>query len=226
MFVVCGEALMDVFATGDTPTGMAMDARIGGSPFNVALGLARLAQPVAFFGALSSGFLGLRLLQALRAEGIATDCTPVLGAATTLSLIGLDAKGVPSYSFYGTGCADRLMPLSALDLVPATARAFQFGSYAMVVEPVAATQRALVEREHRRSLIAYDPNIRLNVEPDLAVWRETLAWMVPRTHLLKVSDEDLGLLFPGAEIAALAQGWLAEGVPLVVVTRGGEGAEA
>ena len=28
MFVVCGEALMDVFAAGDTPTGMALDARI------------------------------------------------------------------------------------------------------------------------------------------------------------------------------------------------------
>ena len=45
MFVVCGEALMDVFSTGATPTGVGMDARIGGSPFNVAVGLARLAQP-------------------------------------------------------------------------------------------------------------------------------------------------------------------------------------
>jgi len=226
MFVVCGEALMDVFAAGETPTGMALDARIGGSPFNVALGLARLGQPVSFFGALSSGFLGQRLLRALQAEGIGTDCTPVLDAPTTLSLVGLDARGVPSYAFYGEGCADRLLPLTALDRLPAQARAFQFGSYAMVVEPVAATQRAVVEREHRRSLIAYDPNIRLNVEPDLQRWRDTLAWMLPRTHLLKVSDEDLGLLFPGADIAALAQGWLDAGVGWVVVTRGGEGAEA
>ena len=48
MFVVCGEALMDVFAAGDTAAGMTLDARVGGSPFNVAVGLARLAQPVAF----------------------------------------------------------------------------------------------------------------------------------------------------------------------------------
>ena len=60
MFVVCGESLFDVFAAGDTPTGMAMDARVGGSPFNVAVGLARLAQPVTFFSALSTGFLGDR----------------------------------------------------------------------------------------------------------------------------------------------------------------------
>ena len=65
--VVSGEALMDVFAAGDTPTGMALDARIGGSPFNVAVGLCRLSQPAAFFGAVSKGFLGERLMQALQA---------------------------------------------------------------------------------------------------------------------------------------------------------------
>ncbi|MDH5539553.1 MAG: carbohydrate kinase, partial [Rhizobacter sp.] len=38
MFVVCGEALMDVFASADTASGMNLDARVGGSPFNVAVG--------------------------------------------------------------------------------------------------------------------------------------------------------------------------------------------
>ena len=225
MMVVSGEALMDVFAAGDTPTGLLMDARIGGSPLNVAQGLARLGQRVAFFGGLSRGFLGDRLLQALQQAGVDTACVQRLDAPTTLGLVGLDAQGVPSYAFYGEGAADRLLPLAAVDAVP-TAQAYHFGSYAMVVEPVASTQRALVEREHTRSLIAYDPNIRLNVAPDLARWRDTLAWMLPRTHLLKVSDEDLGLLFPGVATATLAQGWLAQGVRLVVVTRGAEGVVA
>jgi fructokinase len=226
MFVVCGEALFDVFAAGDTASGLAMDARIGGSPFNVALGLARLGQPVAFCGALGQGFLGERLRRALADEGIDTACAPTLAAPTTLSVVGVDARGVPSYAFYGDGGADRRLPMAVLDTVPAAARAFHFGSYAMVVGETAATQRALVEREHARSLIAYDPNMRLNVEPDTAVWRDTLAWMAPRTHVLKVSDEDLGLLFPGQPADTLARGWLVAGVRLVVVTRGGDGAEA
>ncbi|MBN8494184.1 MAG: carbohydrate kinase [Burkholderiales bacterium] len=226
MFVVSGEALMDVFGGDATAQGLALDARIGGSPLNVAIGLARLGQPVAFFGALSSGFLGDRLLRALHDEGIDTRAVPRLDAPTTLGLVGLDARGVPSYAFYGHGCADRLLPLDALDKLPAAARAFHFGSYAMVVEPVAATQRALVEREHTRSLIAYDPNIRLNVEPDLARWRDTLQWMLPRTHLLKVSEEDLGLLYPGVPPGTLAAQWLQQGVACVVVTRGGDGALA
>lgn len=226
MLVVSGEALMDVFAVGDTPTGISLDARIGGSPFNVAVGLARLGQPVAFFAGLSRGFIGQRLLRALQDEGVGTTCTVVVDAPTTLSLVGLDAAGVPSYSFYGHGAADRLLPMAALDRIPNDATAFHFGSYAMVVEPVAQTQRALVEREHRRSLIAYDPNVRLNVEPDLERWREVLSWMLSRTQLLKISDEDLGLLYPGRAADDFAADALARGVGTIVVTHGGRGAQA
>ncbi len=233
MIVVSGEALMDVFAAGPTATGLALDARIGGSPLNVAIGLRRLGQPAAFFGGVSSGFLGDRLMQALHDEQVDTGCTVRVDAPATLSLVGLDAQGVPHYAFYGSGAADRLLPLAALGRVPA-AQVYQFGSYAMVVEPVAATQRALIEREMardvasegERAVIAYDPNIRLNVEPDIQCWRDTLAWMLPRTQLLKVSDEDLGLLHPGVPVADLAAQWLAAGVALVVVTRGGAGAWA
>jgi fructokinase len=226
MFVVCGEALFDVFAAGDTATGMALDARIGGSPFNVAVGLQRLGQRAAFMGGVSRGFLGERLLRALRDEGVDPRCVQLLDAPTTLSLVGLDAQGVPSYSFYGEGCADRLLPLAAIDTLPAETQAIQFGSYAMVVGPTAQTQRALVEREYRQRVIAYDPNVRLNVAPQAAMWREALDWMAARTHLLKVSDEDLGLLYPGVPHAELAARWRAAGVAAVVVTRGSEGATA
>lgn len=225
MIVVSGEALMDVFAAGTTPTGLMLDARIGGSPLNVATGLARLGQRAAFFGGVSSGFLGERLMQALRDEGVDTACTVRLDAPTTLSLVGVDAGGVPSYAFYGEGAADRAVPAAALEAVP-PAQAYQFGSYAMVVEPVASVQRALVEREWRRSVVAYDVNVRLNVEPRLARWHDTLQWMLPRTALLKLSDEDLQLLHPGEDAHALAARWRAAGVQLVVLTRGGEGAWA
>jgi fructokinase len=225
MFVVCGEALLDVFANGVTPTGLAFDARVGGSPFNLAVGLARMGQPVAFFGGIANGFVGERLLQALAEEGVQTDTVARLDAPATLSVVGLDARGVPSYAFYGERCADRLVPVTALAQVPRAAL-FHVGSYTMVVEPVASTLRALIDRERGRSLIAYDPNVRLNVEPDPRRWNEVLDWMVPRTHLLKISEEDLALLRPGAAMADIAAQWLAAGVALVVVTRGADGASA
>jgi fructokinase len=227
MIVVCGEALMDVFDAGATPGGNALDARVGGSPYNVALGLARLGQPAAFCGAVSTGFLGERLMRSLTDEGIDTQCVQRTPAPTSVCIVGLDARGVPAYDFYGERGADRqLDAATALAALPAATRALHFGSYAMVVEPVGSTQRALVEREHAQRVIAYDPNVRLTVEPQLERWRETLDWMLPRTHLLKISDEDLHLLYPGLAPEAAAAQWLARGVRTVVVTRGGEGAVA
>jgi fructokinase len=224
--VVCGEALMDVFDAGATARGQSLDARIGGSPLNVAIGLARLGRRVAFAGAIGRGFLGERLLAALHAEGVDTTAVARVAAPTTLGLVGLDAQGVADYAFYGAGAADRQFRPEHLVAVPEGACAYQFGSYTMLVSPVAQTLRRLVEREHRRSAIAYDVNVRLNVEPDLAIWRDTVAWMARHTTLLKLSDEDCRLLYPGQDPTALAAGWLHDGVALVVLTRGAEGATA
>lgn len=226
MFVVCGEALIDVFAAGETAAGMALDARVGGSPFNAAVGLARLGQPVAFLSAVSCDFLGERLMRALEAEGVDTSAVQRNDAPTTLGLVGLDVNHVPSYSFYGEGGADRQLTVQALESLPQGMRAIHLGSYASVVEPIASTLRALVEREQARSLIAYDPNIRLNVEPALTRWRDMFEWMLPRTHLLKISEEDLQLLFPGTSSETFAANALGRGVKLVVITRGAEGAQA
>ena len=230
MLMICGEALLDVFQGETTRTGMALDAAVGGSPFNLAVGLARLRQPAAFFGAVSTGFAGERLMRTLRDEGVDVRAVPRLEAPTTLSLVGLDAQGVPSYAFYGVGCADRLLQPEHLARVPEALALVHLGSFAAVVEPTASAQRALVEREAARgaggALIAYDPNIRLNVEPDLTIWRAQLDWMLPRTGLLKISDEDLRLMLPHDSVEGFARRALGAGVSLVVVTRGAAGAIA
>jgi fructokinase len=224
MIVVCGEALMDVFAERETPTGVALDARIGGSPLNVAIGLARLGQRTRFLGALSRGFLGERIRRALDAEAVDLSYTRMLDAPTTLGLVGLDASGSASYAFYGHGGADRLLRAEHLPTLGPDVGALHFGSYTMVVEPVASAHRLLVEREHASRVIAYDPNLRLNVEPNLARWHDTVTWMAQRVHLLKVSSEDLELLHPGVPIRQVVDSWLQQGVSVVVVTLGSEGA--
>ena len=224
MIVVCGEALVDVFVGADTADGVALEGRVGGSPFNVAVGLARLGRPVAFFGAISRDFLGERLMRSLQAERVDTRTTARVDAPTTLGLVGLDAQGVPSYSFYGARGADRQLGVEALDLLPTPLRALHIGSFATVVEPVASTLRALVERERGGSFLSCDPNVRLNVEPDVGLWARTLQWCLARAQLLKISAEDLALLRPGVEARVFAEEALRQGVRLVVVTHGSAGA--
>jgi len=226
MFVVCGEALMDVYTGEATPTGLALDARIGGSPLNVAQGLARLGRPVAFLAGLSTDAFGERLLASLTAEGVDTSLVVRSDAPSTLSVVSVDARGVPRYAFHGTGAADRQLTPETLPALPPSVRVLQFGSYALAVEPVGSALRGLASRERERRLIAYDPNVRLNVEPDVAHWRALVDQMVSVAHLVKVSDEDLGLLYPSEAPEQIAARWLSQGAVLVAVTRGGHGASA
>ncbi|MEY2687175.1 MAG: hypothetical protein RL375_1373 [Pseudomonadota bacterium] len=226
LVLICGESLLDVFANGHTSTGMALDAVVGGSPLNVAAGIARLGLRSLFFGAVSGDFLGARIEQGIVAEGIETGALVRCNAPTTLSLVGVDALGQPSYRFYGHGGADRQLLPEHIARLPHDLAALHFGSYACVVEPIASTIRALVGQRRGTSVISYDPNVRANVEPDLDAWRANIDWMAGRCHLLKLSDEDLERLYPERDIDELAAGWLAAGVRLVMLTRGGQGASA
>jgi fructokinase len=226
MIVVCGEALFDVFPGADSAAGIELSARIGGSPFNLAVGLARLGVPPMFFGGLSRDLLGNRLAAALAAEQVLLDAAPRPDAPTALVLVDVDEAGVPAYTFYGSGSAERCVLPGDLARVPAGAAAIHVGSYCMVVEPVAATLRALVERQHARSLVAYDLNVRLTIEPRISAWQAALEWMLPRCDLLKVSDEDIHQLYPGWEPQQFARHALQGGAGLVVVTRGAQGVYA
>ena len=226
MILVCGEALFDLFAEDGGGGQLTLDARIGGSPFNVAVGLARLEVPVAYFGGLSRDFFGRRLKAALETEGVDTSLVVDSDAPTTLSVVGLDASGSPAYSFYGEGAADRLVSPDDLPVLPEGVDTIHLGSFSALVSPVGDSLLQLVRREHGKRLVAYDPNIRPTVVADLAAWRGRLDDLLPHVDLLKISAEDAETLFPGADPAELARGWLAKGPALVVVTRGREGASA
>lgn len=217
---------MDVFTGASTPDGLALDARIGGSPLNVARGLARLGQPVSFLGGISNGSFGQRIMSALETEGVSTKTVHRSDAPTTLSLVAVDSRGVPDYAFYGQDAADRNLPLEALVRIPPSTRALHVGSYAMVVGETGRTQRALVDAVRGRAIVSYDPNVRLNVEPAIELWRETLAWMLTRTDVLKLSEDDLALLHPGVDAESFAAMCLSRGVRIVALTSGGRGALA
>ncbi|WP_333909022.1 carbohydrate kinase family protein [Xenophilus arseniciresistens] len=224
--MVCGEALMDVYMGEATSTGMVMDARIGGSPLNVAQGLARLGRPAALLTGLSTDAMGERLLASLQTEGVDTSLVVRSDAPSTFCAVSIDARGVPRYALHGEGAADRQITWNTLPALPPNTRVLQLGSYALLVEPVGSVLRALAARERHRLLVAYDPNVRLNVEPDLERWQAVVAEMVALSHLVKVSDEDLAMLYPGQPPEEAAARWLERGAALVVVTRGSQGASA
>lgn len=227
MYLVCGEALFDIFAApaGAQRNRLSLEAVAGGSPFNVAVGLARLGTPSALFTGISRDYLGLQLRQVLEEEGVDLRFLVDFDAPTTLAMVALGANGSPVYSFRGEGCADRLPRDEHLAPVDEAIRGIHVGSYSLVTAPMADTLLSLVRRESARRLITLDPNIRVNVEPDLMRWRERVEAFAELAHLIKVSDEDLALLYPDQTPEETAQRWLQGGCELVLLTCGAEGAQ-
>lgn len=223
MFLVCGEALYDLFvADGDAPGHLRIDARPGGSPFNVAIGLARLGAASALLTGMSDDMLGARLAAVLEDEGVSAEYLVRTGRRTTLSVVGVDGEGVPSYIFYGDGSADCGLTQADLPAIGADVRGLHFGSYSTVVEPVADAFAALAGH-HRPLFISLDPNVRPTIEPDFAVWRARIDALRPLAGLVKVSEEDLGMLYPDADPVDVIRDWAQDGPALVVLTRGGDG---
>lgn len=225
MFVVCGEALWDLFGR-EGSDGLSFDARVGGSPFNVAVGLARLDQSAALLTGLSTDLLGQRLFEALGRERVSTSCVRRSPRPTTLSLVDLGPDGSPVYAFYGQNAADRSLEVDDLRPIGSDVWGLHAGSYSLVADPTGASLLALYGREKGRRLLTLDPNVRVTVEPDLGIWRGRIGAFVDLSDLVKVSEEDLGLLYPDRPVADVAAAWLEAGAALVIVTHGPAGATA
>ncbi len=227
MFLVCGEALFDIFTRADTGSALnklGFDAIAGGSPFNVAIGLRRLGVESALFAGLSTDYLGRRLRAVLDDEQVGAEHLIEFDAPTTLAMVAVGADGSPTYSFRGDGCADRQLRLEHLPRLDDKVRGIHVGSFSLVVQPIADTLLALVARESGKRLISLDPNVRLNPAPDIERWRSQIAAFAEHAHMIKVSDEDLHLLYPDRDPETIAKGWLNRHTHLVIVTRGTQGA--
>lgn len=228
MILVCGEALVDLFAGAGE--GGEMPARIvaGGSPFNVAIGLARLGIEASFLGGVSRDGFGSLLADLLAREGV--DCRHLVRTErlTTISVVAIGKDGHPSYSFHGEGAADRsLTPADLPPVLPDTIRALTFGSYTMAVEPVGSAFAALAERERGRRVISVDPNLRPSVLGDMSGWHRAAERFYRAATVVKASDEDIRIAWDGQlGMAEAAAYWLDLGARLVVITQGGQGATA
>lgn len=224
--LVCGEAIVDLFVNVEDGT-MQATPILGGSPFNVAVGLSRLDVPTSFFGGISSDVFGAAIRARLLAEKIDIRHAVDTDRLTTMSVVGTDASGRPAYAFHGEGKADRSIDVEDIPTVLSDdIRAIVMGSYTLSVEPVATAHLELARRERDKRLISIDPNLRPTVTPHLEQWRRQFAEFLPCAGIVKASDEDLEIAFPGVAHRDLTSSWFAAGALLCVITHGADGAVA
>ncbi len=222
MIVVCGEALIDVIRNGDGT----QRAAPGGGPFNTARALARLEVPTAFLGRLSNDSFGLQLVEALKSDGVNLGLASIGPESTTIAVADVDSEGLADYQFLVQGTS---APNLTLDMIPAhlgaDVTALHLGTLGLVLEPMASTLLALLDRERHGRVIMVDPNIRVGLMPDTE-YRERLHTVLAESTIVKASDADLTWLYPDLSYKRAAERLLGEGVGAVVVTLGAQGAFA
>lgn len=226
MLTVIGEALVDeVVHEGQDPV-----PYVGGSPLNVAVGLARLGHPVQFLGRYGRDVYGHLVAEHLRENSVLVPL-PSDDLPTSVARAKLAANGSASYEFALHWELPQLdVSLGANKSLLAATTLLHTGSIATMLSPGAEQVYAAAVHAHPRATIAYDPNCRPSIVADVHYAREQVEKFVRLADVVKASDEDLAWLYPGADPLQSARRWLgpagAEGPALVVVTLGGEGAWA
>lgn len=224
--VVAGEAVVDLVQAGPR----SWTSHPGGSPANVAVGLARLGVPVALLARLSEDAFGRMLRGHLADAGVDLALAVAADEPSTLAVASLDDAGVATYDFWVEGTADWQWSEDELH-VPDGVAALHTGSMALELDPGASHLLSLLERlqgqEGQQSvLLSYDPNVRLARRGDRETGLDAVEEVVALADVVKASSEDLAFLLPGVGREAVLERWLALGPALVVVTDGGEGALA
>ncbi|HEY6762895.1 MAG TPA: carbohydrate kinase [Baekduia sp.] len=222
---VIGEALIDVIPTEDDAT---FAAHVGGSPLNVAAGLARLEQPTAFLGRFSSDGFGRLLRRYAERAGVHLGAAPDAAEPSTLAVVALDDRGVAQYDFTVDGTADWGWTPTELAAMPSGVALVHFGSLASWLPPGDAVIGAFVDdlRTGNDIIISYDPNVRPGLLHNPARARPLIEPRVAAAHVVKASSEDLDWLYPDISYADVAARWLDLGPKVVFITDGGEGTTA
>lgn len=214
--LVIGEALIDIVERdgGDVEF-------VGGSPANVAVGIARQDVSATLLTRLGRDERGRRIADQVTASGAGIHAASWTDAATSTARARLGADGSAAYEFDIVWALDADAAADAA----ATASVVHSGSIALFLQPGGEAALATLEGAQRAgTIVTVDPNVRpalVGSDPRPIAERAFAA-----ATLVKLSDEDAEALYPGVPAAQVLQTIAALGPKIVVMTRGGEGALA
>jgi fructokinase len=199
--------------------GQVTGEHVGGSPLNVAVGLARLGRGVDFLTHIGTDARGHRIADYVKASGVQLVSGSDTAVRTPTALAKLDATGAAQYTF------DLDWQLSGTPEVtpPLVAHA---GSIATWLEPGCRATAALLDAYHPSATVTFDPNVRPALVEDADAVRGRIDRLIERCDVVKASDEDMRWIDPNRSPKQIAQTWLGLGPSVVAVTMGETGAFA
>ncbi|WP_232461583.1 carbohydrate kinase family protein [Tatumella citrea] len=217
MRIACyGEGLIDF-----TQQGNAFVPHPGGSPYNVAVALARLGCRTEFCSQLSTDMFGQQLVDYLQQNNVGTSHILRSQAPSTLAFVATPENAEPEYAFFSQGAAD-VIPEPGQPFPQPEADYHHFGSISLMQEPCGSFWEKYLTK--RQGFISFDPNIRSSLIPDRSAWLQRLDRILEYTSLLRLSIVDLQWIDPDSSVEKFARRILERGVKMVAVTAGEQGA--
>ena len=213
--LVIGESLIDIVERD----GQITAEHVGGSPLNVAVGLARLGRDVDFLTRIGDDPYGQRVAEYVNAAGVQLVSGSRAADRTATARAAVGADGSADYVF------DLDWQLSGTPMV-APPLFVHTGSIAAVQEPGCLAVAALVDTYRVSATTTFDPNVRPSLITDQELARGRIGHLVERSDIVKVSDEDLRWIDPARPPEQVAQAWLALGPAVVAMTMAAQGAAA
>lgn len=197
MIAVIGENIVDMVAQADGN----FHPHLGGSPFNVAIGLGKQEQACIYLSPLSQDAFGDQFYQHLQQHGVSYGLPQRSKHNSSLALVALDDKGQAKYSFYRAKVADRDISVNQLvSALPEHLRILHTGSLALEPEDLPVIVQVLGEARARGIKISVDVNVRINVMSNRSAYIAGIKQILPLCHYVKASDEDLLEIFPELNI--------------------------
>ena len=145
---------------------------------------------------------------------------------TTLAFVALKPSGEREFSFARKPGADTQLRVDELDreMLEHT-RVFHTGSLSLTQEPArSATYEAIDIAKAAGAVISYDPNYRASLWSSREEAIRFMRSLIVTADIMKVSDEELPLLTGETDPAKAADALLDQGVKIVAITLGSEGA--
>lgn len=214
--LIIGETLVDLIPANDQQVGITYRPRYGGSPFNVAVGAARLGAEVELATAFGQDSFGRQAAEFLEAEGVGIESSRSPEQVRTCLAVVSTTSGRASYEYYGEfSNMWQILPVPTEQV--ASAELVHVGSTALDGEPGRETaRRAFAEAT---GICCLDPNPRPMLIPDVAEYRQFLLKLARHADVIKLSIEDIEYLWPDLaldDVSVLLRG---EGDAVIIVTR-------
>jgi fructokinase len=210
--IVIGEALTDIVTTPGGTT-----EHPGGSPSNVAYGLARLGVSTGLLTAVGADRRGAALESHLESAGVVLLPGSRSLERTSTATATIAADGSASYAFDILWNPEPLHPLLA------SPRVLHTGSIASFLAPGAERVKTELQQLRAACTTTYDPNIRPDLLGTHAESRSIFEELAHLTNVVKLSDEDAQWLYPRKTLEDTATHVLGLGAELAVITKGSSG---